>query len=138
MLEFITIPLVVGIITLGIYGLFELFARRKERLAILEKMGPSAPSPQMFTHFTMPRLGSNGGFGTLKIASLLLGVGFGLLAGFFIGIFWLEELPKVAASEWHIREASAVIYGACVMLFGGLGLLMAFLMEQKYAGKQKS
>ena len=29
MLDFISIPLVVGIVTLGIYKLFELFARKK-------------------------------------------------------------------------------------------------------------
>ena len=33
MLDFLMVPLVVGIICAGIYGLFELFVRRKERLA---------------------------------------------------------------------------------------------------------
>ena len=37
-MDFITIPLVVGIICAGIYGLFELFVRKKERLAIIEKI----------------------------------------------------------------------------------------------------
>ena len=32
MMDFIAIPTVIGIITLGIYKLFELFACRKERL----------------------------------------------------------------------------------------------------------
>ncbi len=137
-MDFITIPLVVGIITLGIYGLFELFARRKERLAIIERLGAPQQVPNFLNQFSLPGLGSNGSFGTLKIASLLLGVGLGLLAGFFIGVFWLDELPQAGASEWHIREASGVIYGASVMLFGGLGLLMAFLLEQKFVRKQKS
>ena len=39
MLDFLMVPLVVGIICAGIYGLFELFVRRKERLAIIEKIG---------------------------------------------------------------------------------------------------
>ena len=38
MLDFITLPLIVGIITLGIYRLFELMIRRKERLKIIEKI----------------------------------------------------------------------------------------------------
>lgn len=38
MMDFITAPLVVGFICLGIYALFELFVRRKERLLIIEKI----------------------------------------------------------------------------------------------------
>ena len=37
MMDFITAPLVVGFICLGIYALFELFVRRKERLLIEKK-----------------------------------------------------------------------------------------------------
>ena len=33
------VPLIMGIITLGIYKLFELFACRRERMAIIEKLG---------------------------------------------------------------------------------------------------
>ena len=40
MMDFITIaPLVVGTITLGIYKLFELFVCKKERIAMIEKLG---------------------------------------------------------------------------------------------------
>jgi hypothetical protein len=35
MLDFIMIPLVVGICVTGVYGLFELYARRKERIMII-------------------------------------------------------------------------------------------------------
>ena len=37
MMDFISVPLVVGIVCAGIYGLFELFVRKRERLAIIEK-----------------------------------------------------------------------------------------------------
>ena len=37
MMDFITAPLVVGFICLGIYALFELFVRRKERLLIMRR-----------------------------------------------------------------------------------------------------
>ena len=37
--DFIMVPLIVGIVCAGIYGLFELFVRKKERLAIIEKIG---------------------------------------------------------------------------------------------------
>ena len=32
MMDFISVPLVVGIVCAGIYGLFELFVRKRERL----------------------------------------------------------------------------------------------------------
>ena len=38
MMDFIVVPLTTGIVFAAIYGLFELFVRRKERLAIIEKM----------------------------------------------------------------------------------------------------
>ena len=38
MMDFISVPLVVGIVCAGIYGLFELFVRKRERLAIIEKI----------------------------------------------------------------------------------------------------
>mgnify|MGYP000502172067 FL=1 len=38
-MDFITAPLIVGIITLGIYKLFELFACRRERITLIEKLG---------------------------------------------------------------------------------------------------
>jgi len=39
MLDFIMVPTVMAIICAGIYGLFELFVRRNERMAIIEKIG---------------------------------------------------------------------------------------------------
>ena len=38
MMDFISIPLVVGIICYGIYSLFELFVHKKESLMIIEKL----------------------------------------------------------------------------------------------------
>ena len=38
-MSFISVPLVVGIICAGIYGLFELFVRKKERLHFLWEVG---------------------------------------------------------------------------------------------------
>jgi hypothetical protein len=133
MLEFITIPLVVGIITLGIYKLFELFARRRERLALIEKLGEKIDTSLFENKFTFPKFNVNGSkFGTLKVASLLLGVGLGLLVGFFICQYYLVDTGK---SEFYnnIWELANVVYGACTLLFGGLGLLVAFILEMKYS-----
>ena len=38
MMDFIMVPLIFGIVTYGIYSLFELFVHKKERLMIIEKL----------------------------------------------------------------------------------------------------
>ena len=39
MMDFVIVPLTTGIVFAAIYALFELFVRRKERMAIIEKIG---------------------------------------------------------------------------------------------------
>ena len=137
MLEFITIPLVVAMVTLGIYKLFELFVCKKERLAIIEKFGDKF-NPSMFENkFSFPlnfKFEGVGIFGTLKVACLFLGVGLGLLIGFFI---CLNTLQNFSLGEYSTYGTAGVIYGACVLLFGGLGLLIAFIIEMNYRKVKK-
>ncbi len=137
MLDFITIPLVVGMITLGIYKLFELFVRKKERLNIIEKIGEKFDASMIENKFSFPVKFSSGGvFSTLKIACLLLGVGLGLLMGYII---CYNTLPGYTGEYNHnTREISSVIYGSSVLLFGGLGLLLAFVTEMNFLKKKQS
>jgi hypothetical protein len=136
MMDFISIPLVVGMVTLGIYKLFELFVCRKERLAMIEKIGSTFDASMIQNKFSFPEK-KLPVFGTLKIACLLLGVGLGLLAGFALTqSLGLNELAGVN-DNWHMRDTVGVVYGASVLLFGGLGLLVAFLLEMKYSKKLK-
>lgn len=130
------IPLIVGIITLGIYKLFELFARRRERLNIIEKLGEKFDTSMFENKFTFPKFKTGGSvYATLKVACLLLGIGLGLLVGFFICQYYLVNTGK---SEFYnnIWELANVVYGACTLLFGGLGLMVAFLIELKHAPKE--
>lgn len=136
MMDFITVPLVVGIITLGIYRLFDLFVRKKERLAIIEKIGDKFDSSMIENKFSFPfKFEGGGAFGTLKIGCLLLGVGLGLLVGYFI---CYGTLAGFTTGNYDSRETAGVIYGACVLLFGGLGLLIAFITEMKYIKEKKA
>jgi len=131
MMDFISIPVVVAIITMGIYKLFELIIRKKERLTIIEKMGDKFDPSMIASQFSfeMKSFGKSA-FSTLKIACLLLGVGLGLLVGFFIAIntvgFYFDN-----NDQWRYSQTVGVIYGASVLLFGGLGLLVSFLIEMK-------
>jgi len=131
MLDFIMAPLIVGIVTLGIYKLFELFVRRKERISIIEKMSDKFDPSMIESSFSFSiNDGKTSAFSTLKLACLLLGIGMGLLVGFFVilNTIGISSNPDI---NWQLRETTGVIYGASVLLFGGLGLLVAFLIEMK-------
>lgn len=134
MMDFIMVPLIVGTVTLGIYKLFELFARRKERLTIIEKLGDKFDPNMLGMNNTLPQMNmGNTTFGTLKIACLLLGIGLGLLVGFFIISITLGFANQ--SNHHNYYDTLGVIYGASVLLFGGLGLLIAFLIELKHSKK---
>ena len=128
-MEFIFVPVVFGIVTIGIYGLFELFVRRKERMAIIEKLGENPDNASLIGLLNRPGINIIAGFGTLKIACLLIGIGLGLLVGFFI------SLKYSVAAPGGLHAAMELILGASVLIFGGLGLLTAFLIETR--GPQK-
>jgi hypothetical protein len=135
MLDFISVPLVVGIVTLGIYKLFELFVRKKERLTIIEKMGDKFDPALIEAKLPIPSFNTSSVFTTLKLGSLLLGVGLGLLVGFFIcQVYVYGSIPTIDVNH-DAYEISGIIYGASVMLFGGLGLIAAFLVEMKMQKK---
>jgi len=136
-MDFISIPLVIGIITIGVYKLFELFVRKKERLSIIEKIGDKFDPSMIENKFSFPDKQTGGStFGTLKIASLLLGVGLGLLIGFFISYYYYGGMNVFENDAYYrVREMVGVIYGASVLLFGGLGLMISFIVEIKYLKK---
>lgn len=136
MLDFIMAPLIVGIITLGIYKLFELFVCRKERLTMIEKIGSTIDASMVQNKFAFSEK-NQPVFGTLKIACLLLGIGLGLLLGFIISqSLGMNELLNIN-DNWHLQQTIGVIYGSSVLVFGGLGLLVAFFLEMRYSKKQK-
>ena len=122
MMNFIMVPLIIGIICAGIYGLFELFVRKKERLAIIEKIGDKLDPSAFDAKIGLPRLSTNFSFSSLKAGCLLVGVGLGILFGFFLSI-------SVEACDNY--EMQSAVYGASVLLFGGLGLIIAFVLEMK-------
>ena len=110
MMDFITAPLVVGFICLGIYALFELFVRRKERL--------------------LPRFS----FSSLKTGCLLMGIGLGILVGFFCNLIVAANSHSLDFRNEY--EAISSAYGASVLLFGGLGLIVAFVIETNMKKKE--
>ena len=131
MLDFIMVPLVVGMITLGIYKLFELFVRKKERLAIIEKANVKADIEMLDSTLNLPiKIITNSVYTTLKIASLLVGIGLGLLVGYLICYYSIDGY-SASDGGYQFRNISNIIYGSSVLIFGGLSLLISFFVELK-------
>ena len=122
MFNFIIPPLVVGFITLGIYKLFELFVCKKERLLIIEKMGEKFTPNMLQSKISFSSIG-NLSFSALKVGCLLIGLGLGILVALFIHYNMMDFCDD--------RQIQSSLYASCVLLFGGIGLLTAFLIELK-------
>ena len=134
-MEFIMIPAIFGIVTLGFYKLFELFVCKKERLAIIEKIGEKFSPDMLENKINLPSVG-NVSFSALKFGCLFVGIGLGLLVAYLICRTTIDDyVVRNADWNWEVRQTISVIYGACVLLFGGVGLLASFLVELKISKK---
>ena len=126
MMEFIMVPAVLTVCMVGVYKLFELFVCKKERIMLIEKSLdqptlPKLPVSQFLGNFT---------FSSLKVGCLLAGMGLGLLVGYLICYATVPGY-MTTDNDWMIRETISLIYGACVLGFGGIGLIVAFITELK-------
>lgn len=136
-MDFITIPLTLGIAVFAFYKLVELYVRKKERILIIEKL--SQLEKVNVENFNLSSLfgGKNfsvGQFTGLRIGSLLIGLGLGLLIAYFI-INMTVVYPRGGDLPWSIRESISIVYGASTLLFGGLGLVTGFIIERKMISK---
>lgn len=129
MLNFIQVPVVFAIIGMTIYGIFELFVRRQERLKIIEKIGELKDLDSTFkVNIDLFSSRRKGVFVTLKFASLFAGIGLGLLFAIFL------------FSNYSIHFNNSykdIILGATTLCFGGFGLLLAFFVEMYFTRKEK-
>ena len=68
-------------------------------------------------------------FSALKFGCLFVGLGIGMLVAFAVHYNFADFVE----SSYQIRGA---VYGSCVLLFGGLGLIIAFIIELKINNKK--
>lgn len=136
MFDFLIPIFVVAVITLGIYKLFELIICRRERRMIIEKMDGNA----LIDYLKLMPMGIRTGApisvrtvpgatsGAFKTGCLLLGLGLGLLFGFMLLNWSCYEAS---------REVRSVVYGGAILFFGGLGLVVSFIVERALSRKEK-
>ncbi len=121
---------ITAIIFITIYLVIELFVRRKERLMIIEK----AASNQSLDIAAMLKQSNGQSFSALKIGCLLAGLGIGFLIGFIINRF--AVYPEVltinenSVAYYSLRDMGNMLYTASVLAFGGIGLVIAYLVEK--------
>lgn len=102
----ILIPIVLFIVVFGIVYVL-VSARNRERMALIEK---GADPKDLFS-------GKPNAYGILKWALLLVGFGLGLFIGSLLKTY--TAIPEEAG------------YFASAFFFGGLGLVVAFLVTRK-------
>lgn len=136
-MDFLIAPIVVGTITYGIYKLFELFVCRRERLNIIEKLSNGITLPSTDKIRLDGYFGQRSSFGALKAGCLLVGVGLGLLIGFIIASNYIPDYFN-NTDNWQIRQMTGLIYGSCILLFGGIGLIAAFMIELRLKKQDKA
>lgn len=128
-----------------IYMVFELFARRSERKMLIEKIVEISKAD--VGRYLNEYLGNTGmanifrmrSHGSIRGALLMLGIGIGVMAGFFINYLLVGDAYLTSNRHWDVcnEEVVVVIYIASVCIFGGLGMLIAYFIERKENGKLK-
>jgi len=118
-MEAILVPITFFICTFAmVFGIR--YLSNKEKMAMIERgIDPSV-------HRATPKP-----FLSLKFGLLLVGLGIGLLVALFTvrGVFGSET------NDMEEGQAVAIYFG-CLGIFGGLGLILSYVIEKKWLDKQ--
>lgn len=134
MYDFISVPLVFLIVAFFLYKFFELIICRKERRMIIERMDPAS----LLDYAKISGLRVGGGVPSesprprhaaawpLRIGAVLVGLGLGAVVGRILAASLCSN-----GSNIDIYYSNTDIVAGCVLFMGGLGLLIAFIVEYK-------
>jgi len=124
----ITAIFIVGFVVLGIYKLIALFARRKERILLIEKLPIIINNKEGLAPIDLPNIsfGSTDYGWALRISLLLVGIGLGCIVSFFLQILAFPD-----PTDHIYTDLIALVNIACITFFGGIGLFVAYMIELK-------
>lgn len=140
----ITTPLVFLIVAFFLYKFFELIICRKERRMIIERMDPAS----LLDYAKISGLRVGGGVPSvsprprhaaawpLRIGAVLVGLGLGAVVGRILAANLC--LNENYYSNTDIVYSNTDIVAGCVLFMGGLGLLIAFIVEYKLYDKPQA
>lgn len=125
--------LVTGIVMLAIYRILELFVRRNERMGIIERMklNPDSKVCPPEWNLSFFNISPQYSFASLRTSLFLIGTGIGLFCGYIL------EATAFSGNPNNFNYTAEIVYLACIAIFGGIGLLLAYFMEIKYSAKLK-
>lgn len=135
MTDFITAPAIIGISVYGFYKFTELLAHRKERLRMVEKISEISPEDKINMDSILNPKSDSSRFVALRFGSILMGIGIGLLVGFIISYSIYGSMANMDNIPYYTSHTTGLIYGASTLVFGGISLLICFMVEQKYRNK---
>ncbi|NDV77606.1 DUF6249 domain-containing protein [Dysgonomonas sp. 511] len=129
------IPMVVSVAFFYFtYKIFELIVRRKERMAMIEKMSEGFNFSALGDMKSVPFFRTeSGGSWTIRIGLLLLGIGLGVTIASVVDMVATPSLILEKKQYHDFRNAIAVLYLACASVFGGVGLVTAYFIERRKA-----
>lgn len=125
---------IVATIAYAIYKLFELFARRKERMAMIEKLSTGI-DPQLLQNQLSPikipvyRELMNNSW-AIRIGLLLMGVGLGIIIATIVDLI-ISPYSGDRELYYEFQRTIDVLYPSCAAVFGGIGLVVAYFVEKK-------
>jgi len=122
--------LICAIVFITIYKIFELFVRRNERLAMIEKLSVGIDPQVLRTQLSLPVYkNENYSFWAIRIGLLLVGLGLGVGIAAIVDI--LVVPPAINGQIYHeFRSTISVLYPAFAAIFGGIGLVVAYFIEK--------
>lgn len=127
---------VVATIAYAIYRLFELFIRRRERLAIIEKVSEGIDPATLMGQLDLPNKNEKRYYGSvgswsIRIGLLLIGVGLGVTIAAIIDLLSVAPPSADERAFYEFRNTLSILYPACAAIFGGIGLVIAYFIERK-------
>ncbi len=127
-MDWLVAPLVLLIILGSFYLIIELFVHRTERKMLIEKIESlkDVDVSKIFSQLSSSQ-SSVPSFSPLRWGLLFIGIGLGLLVGFGINYAMFYSNGDLNGYFEH----QEFIVGASVCFFGGLGLLIAYIIESK-------
>lgn len=122
-------PIFVCTIIFGcFYKIIELFARRRERMAIIEKISELTPDKADAAHISrLLNPSPDNRFGPLKLGALIMGLGLGLFTYVLISL----NINTYTSYDNEILGTSLTLIG------GGIGLIAAFIIEYRIRKSDK-
>lgn len=124
-MDFLVGPIVVATLCYFLYKILQLYGCRRERIMMIEKL---ELLPKNCEISGLNYGSSDFRFVSLRWGAIIFGLGLGMLVAYLISMLNVSTM-YADGYNYILNNAIEVVYAACTLLGGGLGLLTAFFVE---------